>query len=1193
MSAMLARFSKLRSLLGSCVWLTLVAVAQGQTSPVPAAQSRPEPDPKLAPLEQIRAAPVAAGQAVQHLNEQPEVRNLYEAAATLLRSGNCEAAEDRLNAALNRSTADYYELLYLMANVKFRLGADGEARVYASQAAQVAPEAADAHYLLGEIYRRQTQLDAAIAQYRAATLASAREADNPRVTAAWFHLGECLDQSGWLTAAYEAYTHFDGMIWNTRPADREAEEVAALLTDRPLGMIQERVELLRRLERYEDAITISREALVRWPESVPIKRILARTLLAAGRSDEAYAFCCKELAGAVELLSPASDLAPRCLPLLSDAVRAARPAGQLANWISELAQQVQGGKQLALAAAVADELCQAGEYSSAVLLWEAIAAQRPKDPEPVWAAAVAQRAAGDLAGAAERLIRFIHAHPDAGAVPWKRFTAWVDRDEGTTVASDFLEQQAASPERDFAANFVLATIAARAGQADLAGRLFWAAERDQPEFALTQVAWAQELISDYEWEPAKMHVRAALEQAPDLAAAHFVLAVAHAGLDENDTAASEYRAAIKSAPRDPDYLIALGHFYKRRDDLLGAQRYFQQALAADPNNGDALENLVESYLGGGKPGLARAQFHEGERADLGESVLRRIRTTLRFADAPFGSEHLAELKRQFAADPNDLETGLKLAAGLLVRGRYDEAFPYAQALQAAFPRDQRAAVVLARLLGRKLQFDTAAELLGSLAERYPNRAEVLKLLMAARLADFQLGGAREVIEHLLDLAKTDAARTELRRQLLISYVEFSDFEPALQLLDEWTAAEPDNATWWREKLRVLALAGREQEALDLAEVRLEPVETTFQQELGNFKRLLDQYKQLPEEDRAMRSRAESLQADLKRMQANLRERRAEFVQIGMQAKRYEDVETRLRDWLVEQPGEAELTQWLVLLLIKDERPEEALNQLEAFSATGLAAETALRGWRADAEAAAGRVDKAVRELETLLEDSPAGLSVRDRAEVWAKLVEILIDGQRYDDALARCDQWLSELPAKEQALRQVVQRSRLSILAAAGWQDQYLAEAERLLEAAPGDTGLNNDLGYSWIDAGVNVERALGMIREAVSDEPLRAAYLDSLGWAYYKTGDLARACEYLRRAARLREGQDAVIFDHLGDAVFRTGDREAARAHWQKALELVEEAQAKGGMARPPDLAAKVRAKLAALADGKDPEVAPTAGKK
>jgi tetratricopeptide (TPR) repeat protein len=221
------------------------------------------------------------------------------------------------------------------------------------------------------------------------------------------------------------------------------------------------------------------------------------------------------------------------------------------------------------------------------------------------------------------------------------------------------------------------------------------------------------------------------------------------------------------------------------------------------------------------------------------------------------------------------------------------------------------------------------------------------------------------------------------------------------------------------------------------------------------------------------------------------------------------------------------------------------------------------------------------------------LSARDRAEIWAKLIQILIDAQRYDDALARCDDWLSELPARERVLRFGVERSRLAVLAAAGRQDQYLAEAERLLEADPDDTALNNDLGYSWVDAGVNVDRAIDMIRKAVADEPLRAAYLDSLGWAYYKTGDFDRACGYLGRAIRMREGQESVIFDHLGDATFRSGDREAARQHWQKALEMVEEEQDRAGMARPPDLEARIRAKLAALEGGKEPEVAPATGKK
>ena len=1171
---------------------TQPAPPQGQPTIPPPLQGQPQVDRRLVPLEDIRPAALAAG-TVHDLNQQPEVRNLIEAASGLMRSGKYEAAVDRLNAALNRSSHNYYELFYLMAAAKFRLRADGEARVYASQALQAARETADAHYLLGEICRRQTQLEAAMGHYRAATLAADTEVPNPRVTAAWFRLAECLAENGYLTAAYEAYTRFDEALWDTQPAHCEAEEIAPLLTDRPQGAIQERIDLLKRLGRHSDAVAVSRAAAARWPDSLAVQRLLVRTLLAAVQHEQALAVCRLQWTDGEGPSFPEPDTSPRSLPLLSDTVKALGAASQLEAWTAELQRQVSAGQSLELAAAVADRLSKAGEYAAAAELWNAIAAQQPQDAEPVWAAAVALRASGDVGAAADLLAQFVRSHPDNIDVPWKRFVAWLERDEGSAAELiKYVEKQVAAPGRDFATDFVLATLAARAGQNELAEQLFAAAVEARPEFALAQVAWAQSLVAGYEWEPAKTHALAALQEAEQLGAAHFVLGAACAGLDQNDEAEKEYREAVKDSPNDAEFLLALGHFYKRRDDLLAAQRYFQQALTVDRDNGEALENLVESYLAGGKPGLARLQFREAEDADLAEPVLRRIRTTLGFSENPFGPEHLAELKRQYTADPQDIETGLKLAAGLLVRGRYDEAFPYAQELHARFPQDARPAVLLARLLARRLEFRASADVLVNLVARYPNRGEMLRLLAVARLADFQLDEARRIIRHLLDLAQTDAVRTALRDQLLISYVEFSEFEAALQLLDEWTAAEPENATWWREKLRVLALAGREQEALELASSRVQPLEDEFQQKLGEFKRLLDRYKQLPEENLPMRSRAEAVQAELKRIQSKLQERRAEFVQVGMQVQNYAAVEEQLRQWLRDQPGDSEITQWLILLLIQDDRPDEALSQLEAFAATGLAAEAALRGWRAEAEAAAGRTDKAVAELDALLEEPPVGLSARDRAEVWAKLITILIEAQRYDDALARCDEWLSELPAKEQAMRLVVERSRLAVLATAGRQEQYLTEAERLLEADPDDTGLNNDLGYSWVDAGINVERALEMIRQAVADEPLRAAYLDSLGWAYYKTGDFDRACEYLRRAARLREGQDSVIFDHLGDACFRLGDREAARQHWQKAAQMLKEEEAKGGMARPPDLATKIRAKLAALEDGKEPEVAPTAGK-
>ncbi len=108
--------------------------------------------------------------------------------------------------------------------------------------------------------------------------------------------------------------------------------------------------------------------------------------------------------------------------------------------------------------------------------------------------------------------------------------------------------------------------------------------------------------------------------------------------------------------------------------------------------------------------------------------------------------------------------------------------------------------------------------------------------------------------------------------------------------------------------------------------------------------------------------------------------------------------------------------------------------------------------------------------------------------------------------------------------------------------------------------------------------------------DPLNAAYLDSLGWAYYKAADFAGARKYLARVVRLRLGQDAVIYDHLADAEYRLGDRETARQHWQKALELLAAGAAQQASAQQAELTATIRAKLDALERSERPAVAPTA---
>jgi tetratricopeptide (TPR) repeat protein len=121
-------------------------------------------------------------------------------------------------------------------------------------------------------------------------------------------------------------------------------------------------------------------------------------------------------------------------------------------------------------------------------------------------------------------------------------------------------------------------------------------------------------------------------------------------------------------------------------------------------------------------------------------------------------------------------------------------------------------------------------------------------------------------------------------------------------------------------------------------------------------------------------------------------------------------------------------------------------------------------------------------------------------------------------------------------------------------RDGKSAEAEKvfldLLAERPNDAASQNYLGYMWADQGVQLERARAMLEKAVAREPRNAAYLDSLGWVYFRLGKLESAEQNLREAAR-REPSDPTISEHLGDLDMKQGNLEEAVRQWEKALEL------------------------------------------
>jgi len=158
--------------------------------------------------------------------------------------------------------------------------------------------------------------------------------------------------------------------------------------------------------------------------------------------------------------------------------------------------------------------------------------------------------------------------------------------------------------------------------------------------------------------------------------------------------------------------------------------------------------------------------------------------------------------------------------------------------------------------------------------------------------------------------------------------------------------------------------------------------------------------------------------------------------------------------------------------------------------------------------------------------------------------------------------FLKAIKAYNRAINRVgrLEKNHWSILYARGiaferikkWQN---AEKDFLkaLHLNPQQPFVLNYLGYSWVDRGINLERAKKMIRTAVNLRPNDGYIVDSLGWVLFRLGDYLEATRKLERAVVLRP-EDPTINDHLGDAYWKVGRKNEARFQWKRALSLSPE---------------------------------------
>jgi tetratricopeptide (TPR) repeat protein len=272
-------------------------------------------------------------------------------------------------------------------------------------------------------------------------------------------------------------------------------------------------------------------------------------------------------------------------------------------------------------------------------------------------------------------------------------------------------------------------------------------------------------------------------------------------------------------------------------------------------------------------------------------------------------------------------------------------------------------------------------------------------------------------------------------------------------------------------------------------------------------------------------------------------------------------------------------------LIGAGRKAEALPLLDEFARDpSQSLRTDLSQWLGELYLQAGQADKAIEHLkQTLI------LDVSD-ADNHIALASLQMRAKKFDDAVATMAAAVKKFPNQiEASFSYAVMLSRAKrhvealgvlqkvkddakgredstlswrfysqwgyIASEAGKLDQAAEYYKKAIELDPEEPQPYNDLGYLWVEKGINIEEAGAMIKKAVEMAPKTAAYLDSLGWYYYKTGKFEDAKRELLAALDAMEGEgDPVMYDHLGDAYEALGNHREAINQWEKALKLEPE---------------------------------------
>lgn len=616
---------------------------------------------------------------------------------------------------------------------------------------------------------------------------------------------------------------------------------------------------------------------------------------------------------------------------------------------------------------------------------------------------------------------------------------------------------------------------------------------------------------------------------PDRASSYYHAALAHTyedmatnyGRQDYVTRAEEeFKLALNADPQSPELAAQLAELYFRTGRIRQAIETAQAIVQKDPNNLDAHKVLGSIYL-----------------RSLGEqqNAASQIAPAAQMVDLA-----IAEYSKITALEPNNVENHLVLGQLYTVKHDAAKAEAQFQTARSLEPSSEDVVMSLARLYAQDGNLQRSADLLASVPE--DQRTPQIEFALGATYEQLKERG--KAIVAYQNAAKLDPGNVNVERALGQALLADNQLDAALKQFQALEKANPQDVNTLNRICEIQRRMGKYQDALATARTALakdpNSLEAGYNEGLlldvlGRYDEAIAAYKQMldvtshangayTQEEKANRSvfleRLAAVYHEDNKTQDAIDTYQKMIAMGGEAAKRgYQGEVDTYRDAKMFTEATA------ICRKAVAENPKDRDLKL-------------LLAWELGDT---GKLDEGISVARSVLNGTSADL------DVYLQISQIEARQHHWKEADQALEKASSLATRKEDKANVLFQQGSLAE------QQKHLDQAEQdfrsVIAIDPNNAIALNNLGFMLADKTNRYTDALKYIRKAVDLEPMNGAYLDSLGWVYFKLGDYEPAEEYLRKAVE-RTGTDPTVHEHLGDLYEKTGRIRLAASQWEISLQ-------------------------------------------